>query len=687
MNQELQSTPQAMEAFNKRLQAKNQELVAHNSQLQARVQALQAVNSELDNLFNSVDVATLLLDSQLHIKRATAKLVTLFKLIPADMNQSVKALCATFLGQDLLSEAHTVLAQSQPIERELQAENGCWYVRRVLPYRTQTQAVEGVVISFTEVTEHRQAQEQIVLLNRSLKQRVDELQKILDMAPIGIAVARDSQCQVITTNIMGGKILGVRAGDNVSMSTQQRRLNYRFFLDGKELTADEMPMQYAVTHGVSLHDNEFDVVFNDGRSKNLLVSATPLYDEWNMVRGCVATYADITARKQVEQMLHASEAKLRDQTRRLEEADQRKNEFLAMLAHELRNPLASIRSVLELLKTAPEELPPVELRSIRDILDRQVSQLTRLVNDLLDTARITQGRIELHKMPVALADVIAQAIEASRPVIDMREHELTVSLPPKPLWLQADPARLVQVLTNLLNNAAQYMDTGGPIWLLAEPEGGTVIIKVIDRGIGIPADILPRVFELFTQANPPLHRPQGGLGLGLALVRKLVEMHGGSVQAFSEGPGRGSMFMVRLPILASDKAPKPAATPPRTPGSVASAQRILIVDDNKDLGDSLALLLRRHGHDVRVVGDGESALAAIPSYNPEVVFLDIGLPGIDGYEVARRLREDPHRAAMRLVALTGYGQEDDVQRITAAGFDLHMLKPVRLEDLQAALSA
>lgn len=687
MNQELQSTPQALAALQKRLQAQNEALAARNSELQAQVHELEAANSELDDLLNNVDVATLLLDDQLRIKRFTCKLKQLLNLIPGNIEQSLQTVCATSLGQDLVKEAGMVLVQSQPTVKELQAENGHWYVRRVLPYRTHTQAVAGVIITFTEITEYKQAQEQINLLNRTLKQRVDELQTLVDMAPIGIAVARDPQCQIITTNITGGKILSVQAGDNISMSTQRRRLNYRFVQDGKELHPEEMPMQYAVTHGVSFHDTEFDVVFNDGRSKNLLISATPLYDEWGMVRGCVATYADITARKQVEHMLQASEAKLRDRTQRLQEADQRKNEFLAMLAHELRNPLASIRNVLELLKTSPEELPPTELHSAQDILDRQVSQLTHLVNELLDTARITQGRIELDRVPVALADVITQAVEASQPLIDLREHELTVSLPADPLWLYADPARLVQVVTNLLNNAAQYMDKGGPIWLLAEPEDAMVVIKVIDRGSGIPAEILPRVFELFAKANPPLHRPQGGLGLGLALVRKLVEMHGGSVQACSEGLGRGSTFLVRLPIFAPDKAPSPTAVPPRPASSIASPRRILIVDDNKDLADSLALLLRRCGHSTYIVGDGEGALAVIPDFKPDVVFLDIGLPGIDGYEVAQRLRIDPHRDAMRLVALTGYGQEDDVQRITAAGFDLHMLKPVRLEDLQAALSA
>jgi two-component system CheB/CheR fusion protein len=385
-------------------------------------------------------------------------------------------------------------------------------------------------------------------------------------------------------------------------------------------------------------------------------------------------------------MLRASEQELRDQARRLQEIHQRQNDFLATLGHELRDPLTSVRNAVDLLKTGPEELAPTELRRIRDILDRQVSQLTYLVNDLLDTARITQGRIQLQKSRVLLADVVAQAVETIQPLIQKRGHELTVSLPASPVWLEVDAIRLVQVISLLLDNAAQYMLKAGPIWLLAELEGAEVAVKIIDRGKGISAHMLPHVFELFSQAKHPLHSPPGNLGLGLVLVRKLVEMHGGVVSAFSDGPDKGSQFIVRLATVSPEQPVQPTEEPVQPMASAPSRRRVLIVDDNKDLADSLTLLLRRHGHTVQTVYDGESALDAIAAFKPEVVFLDIGLPGMDGFQVAQQLRLNPHRKNMRVVALTGYGQEEDIQRISAAGFDRHLVKPVKIKALQEALA-
>jgi two-component system CheB/CheR fusion protein len=259
-------------------------------------------------------------------------------------------------------------------------------------------------------------------------------------------------------------------------------------------------------------------------------------------------------------------------------------------------------------------------------------------------------------------------------------------LPASPVWLEVDAIRLVQVISLLLDNAAQYMLKAGPIWLLAELEGAEVAVKIIDRGKGISAHMLPHVFELFSQAKHPLHSPPGNLGLGLVLVRKLVEMHGGVVSAFSDGPDKGSQFIVRLATVSPEQPVQPTEEPVQPMASAPSRRRVLIVDDNKDLADSLTLLLRRHGHTVQTVYDGESALDAIAAFKPEVVFLDIGLPGMDGFQVAQQLRLNPHRKNMRVVALTGYGQEEDIQRISAAGFDRHLVKPVKIKALQEALA-
>jgi signal transduction histidine kinase/ActR/RegA family two-component response regulator len=370
---------------------------------------------------------------------------------------------------------------------------------------------------------------------------------------------------------------------------------------------------------------------------------------------------------------------------RLEQNVRQRDDFLAMLAHELRNPLAPIRNAVELLRMQ-SRLDPEKVGWATDLVDRQAQQLTRMVDDLLDVSRITRGKISLRREPVELAMVIHHAVETSRPLIDSRRHHVSVVLPDEPLRVQADAARLTQVVTNLLNNAAKYTEEGGRIALIVERQGGEAVIRVRDTGIGIPAELLPRLFEPFLQGECSGKCVQGGLGLGLAVVRKLVEMHGGSVEAFSEGPGRGSEFVVRLPLLTKAR---PSGDRCRDGGGQpagATGRRILVVDDNHDAADSLSMVLELAGHAVRVAYDGTSALAAARAFLPEVVLLDIGLPDLSGYEVARRLRQEPGLEKVLLVAMTGYGQEEDRRRSQEAGFHAHCVKPVDLKTLQGVLA-
>ena len=364
--------------------------------------------------------------------------------------------------------------------------------------------------------------------------------------------------------------------------------------------------------------------------------------------------------------------------REVQEADRRKNEFLSMLAHELRNPLAPIRNAVQLLRMRGAHDP--EINAVRDMIDRQVQQLVRLVDDLLDISRITRGKIRLQTEPLDISTAVARAGETTRPLIDSRRHELTVALPPEPVLVMADPVRLAQVLGNLLNNAAKYTEEGGKIWLTATREGGELVLRVRDTGIGIPPDMLSSVFELFTQVENSLDRSQGGLGIGLTLVRRLVEMHGGRVQVYSAGANQGSEFTVRMPVLAEDRGRRLVVNG-IVNGAAGGRCKILVVDDNFDAAESLALLLRVEGHDVQVSHDGAEALAAVANFSPDVVLLDIGLPGMDGYEVARRLRGHPATESSLLVALTGYGQEDDIRRSREAGIDHHFVKPADLAAL------
>jgi signal transduction histidine kinase/CheY-like chemotaxis protein len=382
----------------------------------------------------------------------------------------------------------------------------------------------------------------------------------------------------------------------------------------------------------------------------------------------------------------------------LRQADRRKEEFLAMLGHELRNPLATIHNAAKLLRLkGPTEptAPEPEFRYARDVIDRQVQQLSRLVDDLLDASRISQGKITLKKIPVELTEVVSWAVETSRPLIEASGQHLTVVQPSYPLRLLADPARLAQVLGNLLNNAIKYSPQGSHITLSTAREGGEAAIHVRDTGTGIAAELLPTIFDMFVQADHSLDRSQGGLGIGLALVRQLVIMHGGRVEAFSKGLGQGSEFIVWLPLAEpplTDLAPRPAGRGSTVmpaeglPAPSCSSRRVVVVDDNHDGADSLALFLTFQGHQVRTAYDGPQALAAIDAFHPEVVLLDIGLPdGITGYDVARQLRRQPATSALLLIAMTGYGQEEDRRRSREAGFDAHLVKPADFAVLAALL--
>ncbi|HVW68721.1 MAG TPA: ATP-binding protein [Steroidobacteraceae bacterium] len=366
----------------------------------------------------------------------------------------------------------------------------------------------------------------------------------------------------------------------------------------------------------------------------------------------------------------------------LTESDRRKDEFLATLAHELRNPLAPIRNAIHILRAKLPQTP--ELQWARDVIDRQVTQMTRLIDDLMDVARITRGTFDLRKEVVSLEEVIRAAVETSRPSIDAAGHELVVRIPPGPVHVQADVVRLAQVFANLLNNAAKYTAPGGRIAVIADHDMGMISVTVEDSGIGIPPEMLAHVFEPFTQLDRSLERSQGGLGIGLALAKRLVEMHGGSIEAQSVGVGQGSRFTVRLPPAEQRDA---LPTLEGRPARARTQQRILVADDNYDSATSLGILLNDAGYDVRTAGDGEQALETAAQFRPDIILLDIGMPRLNGYEVARKIRAQPWGRRVLLIAVTGWGGAEHRQQTTEAGFDHHLTKPVDPGALTRLLSS
>jgi signal transduction histidine kinase/ActR/RegA family two-component response regulator len=435
---------------------------------------------------------------------------------------------------------------------------------------------------------------------------------------------------------------------------------------GKRYIAEAAPIRFSRTPGGPVEERLLTFIFE------------PVLDESGQVTGIFCEGSDLTEMHRAQQALRESEARLR-------EADRRKDEFLAMLAHELRNPLAPLRNALYLARTgAAAGGPSGQGQVLHGMMERQVNQMVRLVDDLLDVARITQGKIALRMEPVEVARVVASAVETTAPTAKQAGHEIAVSLPSFPLYVQGDAVRLTQVLSNLINNAVKFSQPGEGIELTVAREGGEVLLAVKDRGMGIPADKLEEVFEMFSQLDRSLERSRTGLGLGLALARQIVRMHGGTIRASSAGPGRGSEFTVRIPVLSSAAVPRAESTS-LARGPDAARRRILIADDNHDAADSMAMLLRAAGHAVEVVYDGLEALAAAGRMRPEVIVLDIGMPGLNGYDLARAARREAWSAGTMIIALTGWGQDIDRMRSRDAQIDVHLVKPVEWDVLENAV--
>ncbi|HTU26833.1 MAG TPA: response regulator, partial [Pirellulales bacterium] len=529
-----------------------------------------------------------------------------------------------------------------------------------------------------EVTERRRAQEELVRLNQELERRVEA--RTAELMAAG-AAQRESEERLRLANEASGTGMwewnlqtnrvtwSAECYAIYGLSEAEFDGTWEGFLNLIQ-PSDRVRVREALMNAVSHRDPfacDFRILRPDGTTRWIANRGRAFFDRELKTLRLIGTLIDISYRKETELQLL--------------EADRRKNEFLASLAHELRNPLAPIRNSTEILLLTKPADPQLEWAA--NVIDRQVRQLTRLVDDLLEMSRITTGKLEVRRQTVDMASVIRASIETSLPLLEQGRHQLSVELPAKPVLVEADPIRMAQVLSNLLNNAAKYTDPGGQVQVQLTSTGGQAVISVRDSGTGIPAELLPHVFDMFMQADRHADRSQSGLGIGLTLVKRLVEMHEGTIEARSEGTGRGSEFVVRLPLA---QRCEPLESPPIDRHALVGSLRILVVDDNVDAANSLAEMLKLIGNDVRVAHDGLAGLHQAEAFRPQVALLDLGMPGLDGCDVCRRIKQQDWGKAITVVALTGWGQEEDRRRTGEAGFDHHLIKPVDFGTLSELLA-
>ncbi len=653
-NEELQATNEELVASNEELQSTNEELHSVNEELytvnaeyQQKIEELTQVKADLENLLRATDVGILFLDRNLCIRRFTPQIGTLFNLLPHDVGRSIAGF-TNLLEQPLIESLQGVLASGQPIETEVTDHAGHNYLQRILPYRIGGAAVEGIVLSLIDITRLKSAEAQSLHLSAIVQSSAEAI------------IGRDLHGTILSWNRGAEALYGYKAEEVIGR-------------DSIMLYADEYLDQYRldlelIRSGQS-HCAEQKRKCINGELFDVLRTISPILNANGAVVGSSSICLDITGRKRAE--------------REINMAIRNRDRFLAMLSHELRNPLGAILNAAQVLDhTAPQS---EQIASACQVVLRQADQMRRLLDDLLDVARVTQNKIVLRLESCRLGDVASHAIESVEALLAANEQQLQTTGLDLDLRTHGDPARLQQVVVNLLKNASKYSPPHSTIGLTLQAEGDFATLRVQDPGVGIPGEMLDRVFDLFFQSNETLDRSDGGMGVGLTLVKAIVELHGGTVVPLSHGPGRGSEFLVRLPLLTSEASAGPSLATRRLPRASTRPLRIAIVEDNSDSREMLLSLLTFDGHEVRSAPDGAQGIELISSWQPDVALVDIGLPELDGFEVARRVRATPFRSPPFLIALTGYGFATDRENAASAGFDIHLVKPLRHAELDTVL--
>lgn len=673
----LQTTSEQLESSNEELQAANEELLASNEELQSTNEELQSVNEELysvnaeyqrkigdltelandmENLLASTDIGTVFLDAQLRIRSFTSRAAEVFHLLPHDIGRPIENLAHDMEYPELSADFRRVLNSGTPVEKELKHGTEHAYFTRILPYRAKG-TIDGVVLTLIDVTGLKSA-EDALFHERYL------LNSLLSSVPDAIYF-KDARGRFIRANHSLAARLGLDDPQQAVGKTGFELPGFEHALSVHQ--QDDVVLRSGVAEPYKLERREGP----DGRGAWDLVSRLPLSDADGNVVGIIGIFRDVTEQKRNQEKIH--------------EAVARRDQFLAMLSHELRNPLGALVTATRLLRDA--EPSPERSARLLDVLTRQSQQMSRLLDDLLEVSRVTQDKIELRKSVVDVRPIVEEAAEAARELLSARGIELTVKLENQPLFVDCDPARVQQIQANLLSNAAKYTPLGGHVRLSVDRDGEELLLRVKDDGAGIPPDVLENVFELFVQSHRTLDRAEGGLGVGLTLVRGLVELHGGSVAAYSDGEGRGSEFSVRLPLSKEPPLNPPLSETKPMHNGKSPPLRIVIVEDNDDSRTMLCELLELSGFECHSACTGPLGLQLISELLPDVALVDVGLPGLDGLEVAQLLRRDPRAADVLLIALTGYGQREDREAAKRAGFDTHLVKPVDFNALLAMLHA
>jgi two-component system CheB/CheR fusion protein len=632
--------------------------------VQGDVAPANSVGADVAGVLDSIDIPIVVVDRDCKVTRFNRAAADVLGVAPSDIGRRPCGLQALADAPEIEQICIQMLADGVPSRHDLR--NGDrWFLVRISPYAAADQQVGGAVLAFTNVTAFRASLGQAIYEREYTK---TILNTVID--PL-VVLGEDLQVQTANRAFYDWFAVSREQTQGVSLSDLGD--------DGWKASGLWSPLKATLSHNHEFQTIEFEGTFpNIGRRTVLLDARRLARDGTALV---LLAFRDITERRYAEQALQQRVAELAA-------ADQHKNEFLAILAHELRNPLAPLRNAVQILRRSPGDMGVIA--KARDLIDRQVHHMSRLVSDLLEAARAQNGQIKLQRVSLDLRSSIEHVVDLMRPVFEGKQQRLRMTLPEAPAWVQGDATRLEQVFTNLLSNANKYTHERGDIEIrldagLIDEAKHCAVVQVIDNGEGIEAELMPRLFELFAQADRSLAHSQGGLGIGLSLVRTLVEMHGGQVSMRSEGRGSGSTFEVRIPLTRAPLASETADASLPSLQSVARQRRVLVVEDNQDIRESSCELLSMAGFEVTGVSTGSEALEKAPAFDPNVVLLDVGLPGLSGYDVARRLREMPQFVNTVLIAITGYDTPEARARSAAAGFDHHICKPVNFDELARLL--